>query len=143
MQGIYGTLLEMKKTTLEQRFYEAIGIKQFRKIPRKLAKHSELLRYKYFLPDNPSIDYLKAFIKQCEFNARVHTGTGTLFAILIAINLLAQNPSIPAIAVPSLGLLYDAYSVMLQRHHCLRIKSIIEKKESKQVNEIPLLDLTK
>lgn len=133
----------MKKAKLEQRFYEAIGIKRFRKIVRDFTSNKKPGEASnYYLPKDPTVADIKKFVGKLKYNAKVHGISGLLIVKFWAVDSLLSTPNTMITLLAALGVLINAYLVILQRHHYLRLKPVLERKEkaksSKQAAELTI-----
>lgn len=150
-----GVIKSMKKN-IEQKIYEHLGIKAFRKmviyflyltlIPFTIRKTKEERRDEiysiggnYFIGKVKNIETIKAFKKQLLINALIHL-SALLFTCVpnyICIFNGTASPSLSIITI--LCTVLNIYCIMLQRYNDIRINEFIKRKTpfyEKQKDEV-------
>ena len=152
-----------KRLENEMKFYEAIGIKHFRKaafglrnalyFPFTIFKSKEERKERYKNLNNIATNYnfgpvksledIKAFKKQLALNAGIHVFAGVGCTSTFVAQLCSQNPNTGTLIVNGACMAINLYCILLQRYNQIRINDLIKKmtphylrQKNKERNEV-------
>ena len=144
-----------KRHVRELKIYEALGVKQFRKMAFGLRDMTAHRRYKdlskeerrrrlYETASNynfgrvKSLEDVERFKGELLFNASVHAVAGGACLGILVAQIADGNPNTASLIVNGVCTVINGYCVMLQRYNQIRINDLIKKmtpKYLKQKNE--------